>query len=118
MDTLPLWMITILTEFAPAIYGISTWYKVEVLVAGAILATGQRTVSAILRVMGLSQERNYAMYHHVLSRAVWSGLDMSAILLRMILRTFDSGGALVFGIDETIERRRGRKSRQKAFIEI
>ncbi len=109
MVNLPGWMITILTEFAPAIYGMSTWYKVEVLVTGAILATGKRTVSAVLRVMGLSQDRNYAKYHHVLSRAVWSGLEVSAILLRLLLKTFDNGGALVFGIDETIERRRGDK---------
>jgi hypothetical protein len=101
--------MTTLTEFAPAIYGVSTWYKVEVLVTGAILATGKRTVSAVLRVMGLSQERNYAMYHHVLSRAVWSGLEVSAILLRLLIKTFDSGGPLVFGIDETLERRRGEK---------
>lgn len=102
-------MITILSEFAPAIYGMSTWYKAEVLVVGAILATGKRTVSAVLRVMGLSQERKYAQYHHVLSRAVWSSLEVSAILLRILLRTFDQGGVLVFGIDETIERRRGEK---------
>jgi hypothetical protein len=102
-------MITIVTEFAPAIYGMSTWYKVEVLVTGAILTTGKRTVSAVLRVMGLSADRNYAKYHHVLSRAVWSGLEVSAILLRVLIRTFDRGGPLVFGIDETIERRRGDK---------
>jgi hypothetical protein len=109
MLTLPIWMITILSEFAPVIYGITTWYKVEVLVAGAILTTGKRTVSAVLRVMGLSQDHNYAMYHHVLSRAVWSGLAASAILLRVLLKTFDLGEDLVFGIDETIERRRGEK---------
>lgn len=109
MVTLPNWMITILTEFAPAIYTMNTWYKVEVLVAGAILARGQRTVSAVLRVMGLSQRRNYALYHQVLSRAVWSGLEVSSILLRLLIKTFDTGGPLVFGIDETIERRRGEK---------
>src|SRR5712691_7320363 len=109
MVNLPGWMITILGAFAPAIYGISTWYKVEVLVTGAILATGKRTVSAVLRVMGLSHERNYAMYQHVLSRAVWSGLEVSAILLRVLVKTFDSGEPLVFGVDETIERRRGEK---------
>src|SRR5579859_6112635 len=102
-------MIAVLNDFAPAIYGISTWYKVEVLVAGAILATGQRTVSAVLRVMGLSQERKYAQYHHVLSRAAWSGLDMSMIVLRALLKAFDRGGPLVLGIDETLERRRGEK---------
>ena len=109
MVSLPIWMITVLTEFAPAIYQMSTWYKIEVLVAGAILATGKRTVSAALRVMGLSQERNYAKYHQVLSRAVWSGLEVSAILLRLLLKSLDTGGPLVFGVDETIERRRGEK---------
>lgn len=109
MLNLPGWMITIVGEFAPAIYEMSTWYKIEVLVAGAILATGKRTVSAMLRVMGLSQERNYAKYHQVLSRAVWSGLEVSVILLRLLLKTFDLGGPLVFGVDETIERRRGEK---------
>lgn len=109
MLNLPIWMITIVTEFAPAIYSMNTWYKIEVLVAGAILARGQRTVSAVLRVMGLSHERNYALYHHVLSRARWSGLEVSAILLRLLVKTFDQGGPLVFGVDETIERRRGEK---------
>lgn len=109
MHNLPGWMITIVTEFGPAIYQMSTWNKIEVLVAGAILATGKRTVSAVLRVMGLSQERNYAKYHQVLSRAVWSGLAVSAILLRLLLKTFDTDGPLVFGVDETIERRRGEK---------
>ncbi len=60
MLNLPIWMITILTEYAPIMYGITTWYKAEVLVTGTILATGKRTVSAVLRVMGLSQERHYA----------------------------------------------------------
>ena len=109
MLNLPAWMITIVGEFAPAIYGLSTWYKVEVLVAGVILARGQRTVSAVLRVMGLSQDRNYALYHQVLSRAVWSGLAASAILLRLLLKTFDEAGPIVVGIDDTIERRRGDK---------
>jgi hypothetical protein len=109
MVKLPVWMITVLMEFAPAIYGITTWYKVEVLVTGAILATGKRTVSAVWRVMGRKDDRKYAQYHQVLSRAVWAGLEVSAILLRLLLKTFETSGPLVFGIDETIERRRGEK---------
>jgi hypothetical protein len=78
-----------------------------------MLARGQRTVSAVLRVMGLSAECNYALYHQVLSRAVWSGLALSQILFKVLLKTFDSGGVLVFGLDETIERRRGDKISSK-----
>ncbi len=110
MLKLPRWMIAVLTEFAPVIYGVNTWYKVEVLIAGAILTTGKRTVSAVLRVMGLSQEKNYAKYHHVLNRAVWSGQEASEVLLRLLLKTFAKRDEpFVFGIDETIERRWGEK---------
>jgi len=110
MLTLPMWMIPLLEAFAPVIYGITTWYKVEVLVVGAILAPGKRTISAILRTMGLHQQATYGQYHQVLNRASWSGLAASAVLLRLLLKTFaQTGETLVFGIDETIERRRGQK---------
>ncbi len=110
MLNLPGFVIDVLGQFAPAIYRESTWYKVEILVVGAILAVGQRTVCAVLRVMGLSAERNYPKYHQVLSRARWSGLEVSLIVLRRLLKTFGGDQAvLVFGIDETIERRRGDK---------
>lgn len=114
MLTLPDWIMALLLEFAPVVGRKTTWYKVEVMVVGAILATGKRTVSAVLRVMGLSQDRHYARYHHVLSRAVWSSLAASAILLRLLLKTFARPNEpLVFGIDETIERRRGEKINAK-----
>lgn len=114
MLTLPDWIMALLLEFTPVVGRKRTWQKVEVMVVGAILATGKRTVSAVLRVMGLSQERHYARYHHVLSRAVWSSLTASAILLRLLLKTFAvSDEPLVFGIDETIERRRGDKIKAK-----
>jgi hypothetical protein len=114
MLNLPGFVIDQLGRFAPAIYEMSTWYKVEVLVIGAILTTGQRTVSAALRVMGLSEERNYPKYHQVLSRAKWSGLEVSLILLKLLLKTFvDEQATLVFGIDESIERRRGAKIKAK-----
>ena len=114
MLKLPGFVIEQLDPFAQAIYGESTWAKVHILVIGAILATGKRTVSAILRVMGLSQERNYPKYHQVLSRASWSGLAMSRILLGLLLKAFaQPGEPLVFGIDETIERRRGKKIKAK-----
>ena len=95
--------------FAP-VFQRRTWDKIPLLLAGAILAPGKRTVSSILRVMGLSAISNFAQYHHVLSRAVWSSLRVSQTLLRLLLAHLDSGqGPLVFGLDENIERRRGRK---------
>ena len=84
-----------------------------VLLVGAILAPGKRTVTAILRIMGLSQERHFQNYHRVLNRAVWSNLALSAVLLGLLLKMFLPIGPVVIGIDETIERRRGKKIKAK-----
>ena len=60
--------------------------------------------------MGLSDDRNYARYHQVLNRAVWSPREAARILLLLLLQHLDQGdGPLIFGIDETLERRRGPK---------
>ena len=85
------------------------------LLVGAILAPGQRTVAAALRVMGRSDDRNYARYHHVLNRAVWSPLQVAHVLLGLLIQHLDyDAGPLVFGIDETLERRRGAKIKARA----
>jgi hypothetical protein len=83
------------------------------LVTGAILARGQRTVTAILRVMGLSAEKHFVNYHRVLQRARWSSHALSETLLRLVVRTFAPTGTIVLGGDETIERRRGAKIKAK-----
>ena len=102
-------IMDILMPFAP-VFQSRTWDKIPMMVMGAILAPGKRTVSAILRVMGLSAMSNFAKYHHVLNRAVWSPLQVSQVLLKLLLEHLDNGvKPLVFGIDETIERRWGRK---------
>ena len=81
----------------------------QVLLTGAILAPGKRTVTAALRVMGLSDDRHFQTYHRVLNRAVWSSLQASRILLGILVSTFAATGTIVLGLDETIERRRGAK---------
>ena len=83
------------------------WDHVLVLVAGAVLTPGKRTVSAALRIMGLSQTADFAVYHHVLSQARWDSRAIARKLLTMILDRFLPAGALVIGIDDTIERRWG-----------
>jgi hypothetical protein len=80
---------------------------------GAILAPGKRTVTSALRIMGLSQDRHFANYHRVLNRARWSCLKASRILLNLLISTFAPSGPLVFGLDDTIERRRGDKIRAR-----
>ena len=81
--------------------------SVRVLLAGAILAPGKRTVTSVLRIMGLGQERHFQTYHRVLNRAIWSSLAASRILLQFLVRAFAPEGPIVFALDDTIERRWG-----------
>ena len=85
------------------------WPYAQVLITGAILARGQRTVTAILRVMGLSDEKHFVNYHRVLQRAVWSSRAVSGTLLLLLVQTFVPTGPLLIGGDDTIERRWGLK---------
>jgi DDE superfamily endonuclease len=106
-------------RFAPCIVAFSglfrqrTWRHARALLLGAILAPGVRTVASVLRILGLARERRFCRYHRVLSRAVWSPRAASRILLRLLLRAFVPAGPLVFGVDDTIERRRGKRIRAK-----
>jgi hypothetical protein len=107
--TLPATMIRALAPFAP-LFSKSVWQHVQVLVAGAILAPGRRTVSSALRAMGLDQEKRFHRYHRVLNRASWSSREVGRVLLGLLVEAFVSeGDPLVVGIDETVEKRWGKK---------
>jgi hypothetical protein len=79
------------------------------LLEGAILTVGRRTVASALRSIGLQDAPRFQNYHRVLSRARWSCRQAGKILLLRLLDTFIPGGPLVFGLDDTIERRWGPK---------
>ena len=109
MRTLPTGMIRVLSAFAP-LFSRRVFRHAQLLVVGAILAPGRRTVSSALRAMGLDHEKRFHRYHRVLSRARWSSLEVSRLLLGLLVEAFvPEGGPLVVGIDETLERRYGRK---------
>ena len=98
MLTLPIAIVPILVPFA-TLFTNPTWRKAQLLLVGTILATGRRTVAAALRVMGRSDQRDYARCHAVLNRAVWSSRGVARILLLLLLQRLDRGdGPLVFGI--------------------
>lgn len=109
MRDLPKAIIPILCQFAVA-FSTRVWKHAAVLLVGAILSPGIRTVAATLRVMGLSGEVHFQNYHRVLNRARWSSCALSRILLRLLVRTFLTADApIVVGLDDHIERRRGAK---------
>lgn len=112
MLTLPLEFASLMLAFAP-LFSNRVFTSVQVLVVGAILAPGKRTITSLLRVMGLSKEKHFQNYHRVLNRAVWSSCAVSRVLLQMLVEVFAPQGPLLMGLDDTIERRRGEKIKAK-----
>ena len=117
MPALPLELTSVLLAFQP-LFSQRVWQYANVLLLGAILSPGKRTVSSALRVMGLSTHRQFQNYHRVLNRAVWSGGHASFILLRMLVATFIPTLPLVVKLDDTIERRWEPKSARVGSIAI
>ncbi len=109
MLALPAAIIGVLRAFEPC-FSARVWDWAQVLVVGAILAPGHRTVAAILRVMGLGDAATFQNYHRVLNRARWSSRALSGVLLQLLVAALVPPGApVVVGLDDTIERRRGAK---------
>lgn len=112
MPTLHAEYITILEAFA-WLFSKRIWKQAKILLIGAILSPAERTVTAALRVMGLSGEQHFQNYHRVLNRAIWSSLEASHILFGLLISAFASSGPIIMGLDDTIERRRGAKIKAK-----
>jgi len=112
MPTLQTEYITLLGAFA-RLFSKRIWEHARLLLIGAILSPAERTVTAALRVMGLSYEKHFQNYHRVLNRAVWSSREASRILLNLLVGVFAISGPIILGLDDTIERRRGAQIQAK-----
>lgn len=100
---------TLLAPFQ-SLFSAPAWRKVQRLIVGTLLARGRRTVTAALRHTGQGDTPSFSLYHQVFNRARWSALKGSRSLLSLLVQTFgDAGGSLTFVIDETLERRWGRR---------
>lgn len=111
---LPAEIIPVLAHFAP-VFTAPTYQKALVLIIGTLLAKGRRTVTSALRAVGHTQTADWAKYHHVLNRAQWSGLALSARLLLLLVATWAPAPAngITVDVDETLERRWGPRIRKR-----
>src|SRR3954451_11836513 len=103
-SVLDIWMRPFRGPFTAAV-----WNHVLVLVCGALLAPGRRTVAAALRVMGLGEVAGFAVYHRVLSHGHWCSRALAHRLLLLLVATFVPDGPVVMGVDDSIERRWGAR---------
>ncbi len=108
MQTVPAALTKWILIFAP-LFSKRAWQSVQILLVGAILAVGARTVTSALRVMGLAHTAQFPKYHRILNRVKWSTLAGSRCLLIALIDAFVPAGPVLMALDDTIERRRGAK---------
>lgn len=113
MVLLPAPVAKVLAPFA-CFFSRRVWHHAQILLVGALLCPAARTVTQVLRVLGLAQEKQFQNYHRVLNRAVWPARLLSRVLLGLLVRAFVPEDATIcIGLDETLERRRGEKIQAK-----
>ena len=108
MSELPNAIITVLAIFQP-LFSRPVWKNAQLLLLGAILCPRERTIAAILRVLGLSNEKKFDRFHWVLSAANWSIFKASKLLLFLIIKIFSLDKRVEIVVDETLEKRKGEK---------
>ena len=89
--------------------------KALTLLIGVILCQGKRTVCSALRAMNLSHDKSFSKYHHLLNRSKWSPLQGARILLLRLLSLVEKDAPIVLTVDETVERRKGKKIKSKGY---
>jgi hypothetical protein len=106
-------IIAILWPFS-VLFSRSSWQTALTMLLGAVLCRGRRTVTGILRVIGLSQDSGFSKYHRILNSLDWDPKRGSAILLKLLLKLIGEERPVIL-IDETLERRKGKKIRAKGY---
>jgi hypothetical protein len=113
MFTPPAEVSAVLAAFAP-LFTEPSWLRAQVLLCGTLLAPANHTLTAALRALGLADEPGFQNYHRLLNRARWSARQAAQVLLKLLVEAFVPEGPVILGLDDTIERRRGRKLTARA----
>jgi hypothetical protein len=67
--------------------------------------------------MGLGDDKHFTNYHRVLNRDRWSPWVLSKLLLALIIKVFlPEGAPLLLVVDDTLERRKGKKIKYKGWF--
>ena len=103
-DLLSTWLV----PFRACLTG-PTFRHALVLVMGALLTPGRRTVTAMLTVVGLARTRSFTNYHRVLNRNQWSSREIARCLLGLLVASFVPAGPVIIALDDTLERRWGAR---------
>jgi hypothetical protein len=108
MLVIPEFAQPVLSSFAPVFYH-PTYQRFLALLVAAVLTTGRRTVSNLLRTIAPLAPGDPSSYHRVLSQRRWSTLQLARILARFILDHWAGDGPVRLAGDDTVDEHRGAK---------
>ena len=106
--------LPVLSLFESAFRTTATFVRAKLLGVAAILTTGRRTITNLLRTVAGLTQGDPSSYHRVLSLAQWSGLALAALLTRFLLQHFWPQGRVRLVGDDTVTEHPGRKVHGKA----
>src|SRR5215218_3864971 len=108
MLVIPSFAQPLLGQFAP-VFLQPTYQRFLVLLVAAILTTGRRTVSNLLRSVPGLAPGHPSSYHRVFSKRRWSSLRLARLLAKFILDHFVGDGPVFLAGDDTVDEHRGAK---------
>jgi hypothetical protein len=106
-------ILNIFHIFSP-VFSSPCWKKAVSIFVGTVLCKHKHTTTNILRALGLSQSSTFCNFHRFFNRDKWSMTEAAKILAQKIISVFIPEGPILIGIDETLERRWGKKIKMKA----
>ena len=95
LDLMAAWM----APFAP-LFTRPTFANLLVLVTGALLVPGRRTVAAALSILGLREAGDFTNFHRVLNRGCWSSQALARTLLGLLVTALVPPGPVVVVDDD------------------
>jgi len=108
MSNLPPLLHALLLNFAPA-FTEPTFARWSLLMLAAVLTTGRRTISNLLRTVQVLAPGHPSSYHRVFSQHRWSLWPLSRVLASLIIHTWCPTGPVRLAGDDTAVAHPGRK---------
>lgn len=108
MPNLPSSILAVLAIFSP-LFSKPTFIKFLTLFHAHILCKGFRTVTGLLKRLGLRNDKNFSNYHDFFNKNKWSALDGAKILFLKLISLLPDNETTYISMDTTVERRKGPK---------
>jgi DDE superfamily endonuclease len=103
---IPVCAMSVITVFRPA-FSTPTYHRFLVLALAAVLTTGRRTVTNVLRTVRDQAPGHISSYHRVFSQRRWSAWALAHLLITFLLDRVVPPGPVLLAGDDTVTERPG-----------